>query len=112
MMMMMMMIVVIVIDIYLRMRQILYTVFVNMVRNEQLFIVFDDDYDDDHHHHHYDDEENHLQAKPPSMIGIDPSVVAPYVNLEDNDDDDDAGANDHVVPNVNLCSFGVLLWSW
>ena len=39
-------------DIYLRMRQILYTVFVNMVRNEQLFVVFDDDYDDDHRHHY------------------------------------------------------------
>ena len=47
----MMMIVVIVIDIYLRMRQILYTVFVNMIRNKQLFVAFDDDYDDDDHHH-------------------------------------------------------------
>ena len=39
-------------DIYLRMRQILYTVFVNMVRNEQLFVAFDDDYDDHDHDHH------------------------------------------------------------
>ena len=35
--------------VYLRMRQTLYTVFVNMVRKEQLFVTFDDD--DDHHHH-------------------------------------------------------------
>ena len=34
-------------DIYLRMRQTLYTVFVNMIRYEQVFVVFDDD---DHHH--------------------------------------------------------------
>ena len=27
------------------MRQTLYTVFVNMVRNEQLFVAFDDDHD-------------------------------------------------------------------
>ena len=33
--------------IYLRMRQTLYTVFVNMIRNKQLFVAFDDD-DDDH----------------------------------------------------------------
>ena len=37
--------------IYLRMRQTLSTVFVNMIRNKQLFVAFDDDYDDDHHHH-------------------------------------------------------------
>ena len=35
-------------DIYLRMRQTLCTVFVNMVRYKHMFVVFDDD----HHHDH------------------------------------------------------------